>query len=386
MENKIKIAIDLSWIRHGIAGGTESYAFNLLSGFKSLNDPLFEYYVIITKNNLCLLDKFKSFFKTIVVNIDSEKRVFRVIWQNAFLGKRLKKSGIYVCIEPIYMKPIFGVGGIKFVTTIHDLQAIHYPQYFSKTRVKWMKYWWRQTVKKSDFIVVTSEFVKNDIIDKLKCNPDKMVLNYDPVTIDIDNVESKEWLENEMHLKSKGYYYIASSLLPHKNIITPLNALAILKKKASQKCLPLVITGAGERNKATLENAINDLGISDLVIIAPFLKEKERNALYKYSNLYFAPSLFEGFGMTPIEAMLFGTPVITTRETCSYEVTGGLANYVDNATSPEEWASIIEGDIKPVDDVKFKLLFSKYTVESVAAVFNKVIENNFKEYVYEKTK
>ena len=374
MESKIKVAIDISWIRHGVVGGTESYALNLISGFASLKDESIDYYLIVSKNNLDLVEKYRHFFHIIVANVSSKSRIGRVAWQNLFLGKQLKKRHIDICIEPIYLKPLFGVKKIRFITTIHDLQAIHYPEYFSKSRVKWMKFWWRKTVKHSKYIIVTSDYVRKDIVEKLGCDPQKIILNYDPVTIDSNNVENEKWLESKMNLKKENYYYIASSLLPHKNIETPLKALAYLKNKGSDKCLPIAISGVGGKNKGVLEQLIKDLDISNLVTITPFLAEKERNALYKYAKAYFAPSLFEGFGMTPIEAMIFGTPVISTKETCSFEITGGLANYVDNPKSFEEWASIIENGIKPVDKIKFDELFSKYTKESVANIFNNTVK------------
>ena len=79
------------------------------------------------------------------------------------MGRYLKELGITLCLEPVYGKPFFGTKGIDFITTIHDLQAIHYPQYFSKFRVLWMKLSWENAVKTSKKIIAISEFVKDDI-------------------------------------------------------------------------------------------------------------------------------------------------------------------------------------------------------------------------------
>ena len=78
-------------------------------------------------------------------------------------------------------------------------------------------------------------------------------------------------------------------------------------------------------------------GLEQEVTLTGFVDSAERNALYQHCRAFLFPSVFEGFGMPPIEAMLFGTVVITTDRTCIPEVTQGKANYVKDPYDVQEW-------------------------------------------------
>jgi glycosyltransferase involved in cell wall biosynthesis len=88
-----------------------------------------------------------------------------------------------------------------------------------------------------------------------------------------------------------------------------------------------------------------------------------------------APSLFEGFGMPPIEAMFFGVPLLSTHETCSFEVSNGIAEYVDDARNPMEWADMLDKGVKIPDPGKVDELKEKYSKENTAKTYNHVIKS-----------
>lgn len=371
-----KVAIDLTWLRHEIVGGAEPYINNLLDGFVSVADSEIEYYLLISRNNYPLYKKYSDLtnFNLIICNKDSNKRILRVLWQNFRMCSMLKKQGIDICIEPVYLKPFTSNKGIRFITTVHDLQAAHYPEYFSKFRVAWMWRGWINSVKTSDYIIVTSEDAKRDIESLLNADPRKLVINYDPVTIDVNNYASPDELV-QFGIKKYKYYYMVTSLLPHKNIETIIKALGRLKRMNSVNYYPLVISGVGGKSKEAILKLAADNRVEDNVIITPFIDDYHRNMLYKFCKTYLAPSLFEGFGLPPIEAMIMGAPLLSTYETCSYEISNGLAEYVDDARDPEEWASRLNVGVNCPDYNKVLELKDKYSKENVASIFNKLIKN-----------
>ena len=118
-----------------------------------------------------------------------------------------------------------------------------------------------------------------------------------------------------------------------------------------------------EENKEKLIETINQMGIEENIIITNFVSNSERNSLIKNSNVFLFPSIFEGFGMPPIEAMNLGAKVITTNCTSLPEVTQGKCVYVQNPTDEKEWVEKIE----EIQTKKAqKVIFDEYNSEKIA--------------------
>lgn len=347
-----KVAIDLTWVRHGKVGGTESSVTNLLSGFEELHSNDIEFYLITARDNT---DVFKVFldgdyYKSIVADTVSASQKKRVFWQNFSLCKMLRTNGIHDCLEPIYCMPFTSVKGIRFYTIIHDLQAIHYPEYFSKARVRWMDFSWKNTVKKAYKVVAISDYVRNDIIKQYHADPNKVVRIYDAINIDINNVASEDVLK-KYGVEEKNFYYTVSSLLPHKNLKTIIYAMSELKKRSSDAFLPLLVSGVGGSQQQELMDLVHEQNLDGEIRLTGFVDNSVRNRLYKSCKVFLFPSIFEGFGMPPLEAIAFGTSVITTKETSLPEVTGGICEYVENAKSVREWSSAIIGSARHINNL-----------------------------------
>ena len=334
----VKLAVDLLWVRPKKVGGIESYIRNLLDGFQELDDK-FEIWLLVSKDNK---DTFVHYekderFHIYVCNIDSENVRKRIIWQNFHLGKEIKKLGLKVCFEPYYCKPISGTRGIDFITTIHDLQALHYPEYFSKGKVIWMKLSWWNAIRSSKKIVAISEFVKNDISEHYKTYHNIIRTIYNPILVNSDEIKPFSEIAEKYSIQDNEYYFTVSSLLPHKNIETIIKVFNIVKRENIELPCNLVISGVGGKSREKLDSLIKEYDLCENVQITDFIDNSERNTLYKHCRAFLFPSVFEGFGMPPIEAMLFRKPVICTKKTCLEEVTQGRANYVDDPFSVDEW-------------------------------------------------
>lgn len=358
-----EVAIDLTWVRQGKVGGTESCVRNLLDGLSKLEKPELRFALLVTENNASSFKKYYSYecFRMLKCAADSEHQIKRILWQNLHMGSFLRKQGISVCLEPIYGKPFFGTKQIKFFTTIHDLQAIHYPEYFSKARVAWMKLSWWNAVKSSQRIIAISQYVKGDILEHYPFVPENRIL----VIYDAINIDRNDCLEDaaldKYGIRKNCYYYTVSSLTPHKNLITLLSAIAELKQKRSQAFFPLVISGIGGKTRGDLDQFISKNNLSGDIIYTPFVSNTERNTLYKYCRAFLFPSIFEGFGMPPIEAMAFSVPVLTTRCASLQEVTDGLCNYVNEPLNSHAWAKAMEKPLAVVEKEAVNTLLEKYS-------------------------
>jgi len=336
----MKMAIDLLWVRPKQVGGIESYIRNLLDAFLESDYP-FQAILIVSKDNNETFKKYYADerFTECIANVYSCNVKKRILWQNFHLSHLLKKLAVDFCFEPYYCKPLLGSNKVKFVTTIHDLQALHYPQYFSKFKNLWMRISWKHAIKSSRAVVAISQYVKGDIEKQYpKISKGKIYAIYNPIVLNYHE-QSEQGIFSKLGIKEKEYFYTVSSLLPHKNLTTLIKALAYLNKHYPGLPDTLVISGIGGKSKAEIEKLSKAYNVK--LILTGFVSNDERNALYKGCSIFLFSSLFEGFGMPPVEAMMLGTKVISTKSTSLYEVTQGKCLYVDDPLDEKEWAEKI---------------------------------------------
>lgn len=347
----LKVGIDLLSIKPKKSGGVESFIKNLLKGFAEISTSKMHFYLITSTNNQDLFTNFErnyKIFTCVPTKVNSEHVVYRILWENFFLNRVARSLNLDMMYVPTYSKPLWNFSDIPYIITIHDLQALHYPEYFSKVKNIWLRFAWKRCAKTSTKIVAISNFVKDDIVEKLKIPPSKIKVIYNPIILS-KRIADFSRIAERYNIMSKKYFYTVSSMLPHKNLEVLLKLISKLKNDLNNK-IPnkLVISGVGGTQKRPLTNLINTLQIKENVIITGFISDEERDALYANAYAFLFPSLFEGFGMPPIEAMVLGTPVITTKCASIPEVTKGLCFYVDNPTDQKEWLEKIK-NIKNAD-------------------------------------
>ena len=363
----VKVAIDLTWVRHNKVGGTESSIRNLLDGFSIIDTRNVSFFLLTSRDNVETFEKYRrcDCFRIVECNVDSCNKLKRVLWQNCKMRKVLDNHGITKCLEPVYSKPFWGGKKIDYYTTIHDLQALHYPEYFRCLRVLWMKISWWNAINTSKRIIAISDFVKEDIMNHYKIDDRRVVRIYDAISINTNEV-AQDSLFELWGIYPKKYYFTVSSLLPHKNLKTLINALEIIKLEKSEYFYPLVISGVGGDKKDEIIELSKLKGLENDIIITPYLSDSVRNKLYSECRCFLFPSVFEGFGMPVIEAMFFGCNIITTKETCLTEISDNLVNYVSNPFDAREWVESICSKMRKLDPIRIDKLKKRYSIERVA--------------------
>ena len=330
-----RIAIDLLWLRPGKVGGTESFIRNLLDGFMDLEDD-FDFTLLVSRDNAYSFQKYISDkrYGMLTADVDSANIAKRIIWQNLHQNRLLKKNGFKYCFEPVYCKPWLN-GGISYICVIHDLQAYHYPQYHPLHEIVYSRLCWRMDALNAARILTISNWVKKDI--ELKYKRDDIGVIYNPILVKKDETVDFNVLRDKYNIEEGKYFYTVSQMIPHKNLSTLIKVMEKIARDAVQLPKKLVISGVNGHAEDELRQLIQEKKLHNNIILTGFIGNAERNALYMNCHTFLFPSIFEGFGMPPVEAMYLGARVITTKCASIPEVTQGKAIYVDNPYDAEEW-------------------------------------------------
>ena len=361
----MRIAVDLLWVKHKAIGGVESYVRNLLDGLLDYNANL----QMILLTSIDNHDSFSHYDRNNNVTIvkcpvHSTKLMQTVLWENTKLDKLVSELNVDFCFVPYYRKPITKCKN-KYLIVLHDLQALHFPEYFSKPKYLWLKYYWKYCLNSASHIIAISNFGREDIIKQYHIPSERISVVYNPVKGDDVFCEFDE-LKDKYNIKENEYYYTISSLLKHKNLITILKVMREINNRNIPLCKKLLISGIKGNNAQTLQDYMVENGLQDNCIYTGFISDEERNTLIKHCRTFLFPSIFEGFGMPPIEALKLGTNVITTRKASLPEVTNEKATYVEDPFDVDEWIqkmlSVQNATMRPCE-------FKDYNINNVAQAY-----------------
>ena len=349
----MEIAIDLLWLRPRQVGGTEFYIRNLLDGFLRLEED-YHFILLVSKDNRDSLAHYAKDerISLLEANVESANIARRILWQFFCQNRLLRRNHIRKCFIPVYCRTLFN-GGITYVNVIHDLQAAHYPEYHPFHEIAYSRLCWWLDVHFSKHIVAISDWVREDIMVRYHVKPEKITTIYNPITVDPNEMISMTELAEKYGVAENEYYYTVSQLIPHKNLGTIIEVMGRIKEQKIDLPGRLLISGVNGESRKTLERQIRDRGLDREITLTGFVENAERNALYKYSRAFLFPSVFEGFGMPPIEAMLFGTVVIAADRTCIPEVTQGKANYVADPYDVQEWIRVMQAPVDRIGEMDF---------------------------------
>ncbi|MHB1864858.1 MAG: glycosyltransferase family 4 protein [Candidatus Saccharimonadales bacterium] len=244
--------------------------------------------------------------------------------QTTFL-KQVKEIDADLVHFTIVQQPIFYRG--KVVTTIQDLTRF-VPKYRNKNnnyvvfRVKLFIYKWvtRIAAQKSIYLITPTKYVMDDVVKFTGQSKGKFTVTYEAA----DKVKDKA--EPYKKLVGKKYIMYVGNPFPHKNLDRLIEAFEILKVKYPN--LYLVLVGKKTHGHDSIEQLIKSRGIEN-VILTGFVSEGQLRWFYENCAAYVFPSLSEGFGLPPLEAMHHGAPVVSSNATCLPEVYGDSVEYFD---------------------------------------------------------
>lgn len=247
--------------------------------------------------------------------------VYSLIKEQFLLPAEMNRSAPDIFHYPSFNMPLRNPK--PAVVTIHDLVYYLDPASCSRLRHYYARIMFPLVARSARRIIAGSEHTKVDIVNHLKVNPAKVTVIHHGVSAVYKPV-ADERLIDEVRLRYKivgDYILYVGSHHPRKNLKRLIEAFALIKAEG----LRLVITGAIEPRRGELYDTPSRLGMARRVIFTGSVSEKDLPALYSGALVFVMPSIYEGFGLPPLEAMACGTPVASSNATSLPEVTGDAA-------------------------------------------------------------
>ncbi len=259
--------------------------------------------------------------------INYSDKIYGAGEQLHFPFKELKKSRADLLHVPHYNVPVFYRG--KLAVTVHDMIHLVLPQFLpNKFAYLYAKFLIGYAVHKADVVFTVSENSKKDILRFYKVREDKIVVVYNAVDAKFTHRDRREveYLIDKYNLpKNKKVIMYVGNLKPHKNLPRLLEAYS---KMSGRENTCLVLVGKAFDSE-DLTPRIKSLGIEDSVVRTGIIVDNELVDFYNLADLFVFPSLYEGFGIPPLEAMACGTPVVCSNNSSLPEVVGDAAYMFD---------------------------------------------------------
>ena len=263
----------------------------------------------------------------------------RIIWEKFMLPKMVKKDKCDIFLS-LYQSATILDGKIFHTMLVHDIIPKIFPVYLNNFRKIIYQKLVEKSIKSADKIVVISKRTEKDLIQFLNINPAKITVNYIGASEIYFKPISKEKNRQilEKYFLSSGYIFAGGGYEKRKNIEKLLYAYRFLldknkKIRFSAEIPPLVIYGKLLPEIFPLatdaEKIIKELNLTQEVKLIGKIPEEDLPALYVSAKMFVYPSLYEGFGLPVLEAMILGVPVIVSKKSSLPEVGGDSVIYCD---------------------------------------------------------
>ncbi|EHQ25809.1 glycosyltransferase family 4 protein [Mucilaginibacter paludis] len=262
-----------------------------------------------------------------VTTITPQVKLFTSLWRSRFVVNDLKRDDIQLYHGLSHELPV-GIhrSGIKSVITIHDLIFMRYPQYFGYISRKIYKAKIKYACKHADRIIAISERTKEDLVELLNLDPDKIEVIYQ----DCDkSFKIKQSAQKKAEVSAK--YKLPEKFILHVGTIEERKNLWLLVK--AFRLLPgdaqLVVIGRPTDYVKKIEQYINEHELAGRILFIQNADFTDLPAIYQLAEIFIYPSRYEGFGIPILEALVSGTPVIAATGSCLEEAGGPDSLYVN---------------------------------------------------------
>jgi glycosyltransferase involved in cell wall biosynthesis len=335
----MKIAIDARLNAH--AGGVFTVLTGLLHALGQLEDGDEEYVIIAHADAPHIWDAVLGPNQRVVVAPRHERLVQmrRLRWLNplaSVLRYTLRRlvDAPYVPESRGYFESLgcdivhftsqeYLVCALPSIYMPFDLQHLHYPEYFSARTIIRRETMFQAGCRYAQAIVLASEWVKQDFVEKYGLHPSRLqVIQLPPPIIEATVSESDTASILDRYAIHEPFILYPAATWPHKNHLRLLDAFARIQAKTD---LMLICTGSHKPHYAAIHRHIDALGLWSRVRFPGLIPSADLNALYRACEFVIFPTLFEGAGMPPLEAWYHGRAVACSAVASLPEAVGDAA-------------------------------------------------------------
>ncbi len=244
-------------------------------------------------------------------------------WFQISLPNALRHDHVDTFVSPVTMLPLRMPSHVSTVVVVHDLAYLAYPQYYGAQELRILNGKVQQSIDRSDIVIADSKFTANEVVSRLGIP----VARVRPIQLAMDPPIDTPALPEEFDT-SRPFILTVGTAYGRKNlsIIVPVLKSLLEKYKLD---IDVVMTGKkGFTEQEILDNA-RVQGLATKIHHLGFVSEEEKAALMQHAQVFFLPSLYEGFGIPVLEAMQYGCPVVCSNASSLPEVAGDAALMFD---------------------------------------------------------
>jgi glycosyltransferase involved in cell wall biosynthesis len=260
----------------------------------------------------------------------------RIPWEQLLAPALLRLGRADVYHGVLNVMPL--ASPVPSVVTIHDLSPFLFPQTFRRVNRIYTRWAIRVACRRAARILAVSEFTKQEIVRWMRVPPERVVVTYNAAD---ERFAPPSAEELAIFRRQKGlperFVLFLGTLEPRKNLPLLLDAYAMVARSIDA---PLLVAGSqGWLYEPVLAKA-EQLGLGDRLRFVGYVDQADQHLWYAAATVFAFPSLYEGFGMPPLEAMASGTPVVVSSSSSLPEVVGD-AGLVVSPSDPEELADAL---------------------------------------------
>jgi glycosyltransferase involved in cell wall biosynthesis len=312
------VGISLLTLVPGVVGGSETYARQLVRGLARVGD--LDYHVYVPPNAADAADGLPSTVVTAYRGGSTMPRRILAMSLAAAAPGRIRRQVSHGSMTAVHYPLTVALPRLREVpaaATVLDLQHELYPSFFSRAELAYRKVVYGATVRRCRTLIAISEHVKGTLVERLGVESERV----HAVHLGIDHERFRPSGAEREH-----FLLYPANCWPHKNHDRLFEAFALVRRVRPE--LQLVLTGAGHEGHVVPEG----------IVVRGRVPDAELVSLYEKAAAVVFPSLYEGFGQPPLEAMACGCPVAASTAGALPEVLGDAARYFD-PTSAEDMAA-----------------------------------------------
>lgn len=324
----MRIGISTSVIQRGKTGVAQ-YVFALLRAL-SAHAQQHEFTLFVLEQDIPLFDFRKGSMSQVVVPEKFRPPVKNILWHQAHLPRLVQEHRLDVLHIPSYRRLLWRKP-CSLVATIHDLAPFRVPDKYDWKRMLYGRVIARRLAHRQDHIIAISQNTANDLATFFHRPTSRTTVVHNGIEHErffpgSGEIAQRKWAQ-QRSLRSPFFLYVARLEHPGKNHVRLISAFEEFKA-ATKAAWQLAFAGRDWHGAETIHAAIRQSPFVADIHCLGFVADSDLPELYRAAGAFIYPSLYEGFGLPPLEAMACGCPVIASASGSLGEVLGDAAAIV----------------------------------------------------------